>query len=94
MQKSKVLVGVANQRFPVVAGGFEQLERTHHVGHDECFRANDRTVDVALRREVDDCLRLVAREQVGDERCILNPTMREYVFIAVLDRAQVPGLPA
>jgi len=77
----------------VVAHRLEQLERAEHVGLHERVGAVDRAVDVGLGREVDDRVRAVAREQVGDERAVADVAAHERVARVAADRREVAEVP-
>ena len=80
---------------PGAASSVEQHLGPGDVRLDEDARPQDAAVDVALRREVDDGLRLVTPEQLVDEPRIRDVALDEHVvrvFLQIGERLEIAGV--
>lgn len=67
---------------PEIARYIEERVRAHDVRLDEGFRSEDRAVDVAFRREVDDGIDVVFLEHGLDGRAVGNVRMLEEIALS------------
>jgi hypothetical protein len=63
----------------VHAASLQQIEGADHVAHDEGLRPVDRPVDVGFGRQMNDHVRLMAMEDIGQRRPIAQIGLLERV---------------
>src|SRR5438045_3341076 len=89
MQESKCASLRRRQRRPPRLRRLEQNARRDDIGVDERSWANDRTVDMRLRREVDDRARTMLREQRRYERAITDAPANKNMSRVIRGRCQI-----
>src|SRR5438874_10259626 len=85
----------ALKRFPVRTRLLEEIPRADDVGLDEVGRTDDRAVDVAFGREVNDGARPMALQRLLEKRPVADVPAREHVPAVAAQRvevAQVAGI--
>ena len=70
---------------PIVSRHLQQGEGADHVGLDELGRAGDRTVDMALGRQVHDPVRPELRDRLLHRGAITDIRLEEGISVAPLD---------
>jgi len=89
VQKTKLLAVRWSAFRQIGPGGFEQTEGAVDIGTNESLGAGERTVNVALGREVHDGARLIPVEQAIEQRRIADIALLETVGRKLLDRGKV-----
>lgn len=95
MQEAEGLLLCFRQRAPILARGFEQNERTDHIGLNKICRAVDGAVYVTLGGKVQNGAGLVLREQFVHGRAVANVGTRKHmtgVALERLKRSEVPRI--
>jgi hypothetical protein len=72
MQQAKSISRHPGQRAPVFQCRIQQPECTDNIRHNERLRPQNRPVDVALRREMHDRVRLIFGQQPTGQLAIAN----------------------
>src|SRR5262245_19611285 len=87
MQEPEIL-GVRAEFAPMRERGLEQDIGTNNIGVDEIGGPVDRTIDMALRRQMHDRVRIETRKNVGDGRAIADIGVAEMITRMAMNRSK------
>jgi hypothetical protein len=76
-------------RTPDLAGGVQQVGRTHHVGVYKRKRIGDGTVHVRLGCQVDDVIEAVLGKQIVDKITIYDVAPQKSIVLRLLNVGKV-----
>ena len=79
MQEAELLLLLARQPFVVSPSRAQKRKGPIDVGLEEGFRADDRSIDMAFRREVKDGCRLIRCERLGNQLRVTDIAMDQCV---------------